>query len=255
MTQRLKHFIGAFIALCISAGVNSAPCPSDQDRVVPHADGTAMFPEETVHARKYSPPQKMADRGFDHVVGMWNAAMVYPCDRGRPAVIEMRRFEVVRLDPLSGQLVPQLKLTFEGTSTFGGGGQWKRLPEWFISGQPEHQPTVVSAQDGVFRVDLKSIPTNVLHMWTDRIPAVAGHVYGIRAEIRIAGDARLQLAMDYWRGAGSEWTGWSPDCVKPTLDKNVPPNNCEAWLGGWIGDTGGKFVTVVAPLTLLGNAR
>lgn len=249
------RLIGAFVALFVSATSWSAPCASDQpDRLVPHADGPAMFREETVHARKYIPAQKMADRGFDHVVGMWNAVTAYPCDRGRPAVIEFRRFEVVRLDPKSGRLIPELALTSNGTSTFGGGSQWKRLPEWFISGQSEQQPTVVSTAGGVYRVDLKSIPENILHMWTDRIKAVPGHIYGIRMEVRITGDARLQPAMDFWRGAGSEWTGWSPDCVKPTLDKGVAPNNCEAFLGDWVGDTGGKFVTIISPRSLLGGA-
>jgi hypothetical protein len=249
------RLIGALIALLVSATSWSAPCASDQlDRLVPHADGPAMFREETVHARKYIPAQKMADRGFDHVVGMWNAVTAHPCDRGRPAVIEFRRFEVVRLDKASGKLVPELTLTFDGTSAFGGGGQWKRLPEWFISGQPERQPTVASMKGGVFRVDLKSIPENILHMWTDRIKAAPGHIYGVRMQVRITGDARLQPAMDFWRGAGSEWTGWSPDCVKPTLDKGVAPNNCEAFLGDWIGDTKGEFITVVSPRTLLGSA-
>lgn len=252
------RLLGALLALLLHGLAWSAPCaPGLPDRLAPHADGPAMFPEETVHARKYIPAQKMADRGFDHVVGMWNAVTAHPCDRGRLATIEFRKFEVVRLDPSTGKLVPELALRFDGSggSSFGGGGQWKRLPEWFVSGQPERQPTVARTEGGVFRVDLKSIPENILHMWTDRIKAVPGHVYGIRMEVRLTGDARLQPAMDFWRGAGSDWTGWSPDCVKPTLDKGVLPNNCEAFLGGWIGDTGGQFVTIISPRSLLGQSH
>lgn len=257
----LLHFrvIGAFLAFLISAQVWSAPCaPNLPERVIPKAGeaGTAMFPEETVHAKKYRPPQKMADRGFDHLVGMLNAVTVYPCDRSRPATIEFESFEVVRLDTATNRLVPELTLRFVGGagSSFGGGGQWNRSPEWFISGQPVLQPIVISMPKGVFRADLKSIPESIVHLWTDRIKAVPGAIYGVRAKVRITGDARLQTAMDYWRGASSGHTGWSPDCVQPT-DSGAQPNNCEAWLGDWHGDTKGEFITIVSPRSLLGKSQ
>jgi len=243
------------LAFLVSSFAWSAPCaPNLPERIIPKAGeaGTAMFPEETVNAVKYRPAKKMADRGFDHLVGMLNAVTVYPCDRSRPATIEFESFEVVRLDAATNRLVPELTLRFDGStgSSFGGGGQWKRSPEWFISGQPDRQPMAISMTKHVFRADLKSIPENILHLWTDRIKAVPGANYGVRAKVRITGDARLQLAMDYWRGASSGHTGWSPDCVQPT-DSGARPNNCEAWLGEWIGDTGGEFVTIVSPRSLL----
>jgi hypothetical protein len=207
-----------------------------------------MFAHETIKD-EYRPAEKMAKRGFDHLLGMWNATTIYPCDRSHPATIEIRKFEIVRLDPTTGKLSTEFAVRFGGNggSSFAGGGQWKRSPEWFISGQPERQPTVVSTQGGVFRVDLKSIPENILHMWTDRIPAVADQIYGIRVEVRVTGDARLQLAVDYWKGSDSQPLPWAEDCQGM--------NHCEAFLGDWIGDTNGKFITVVSPRTLLGSAH
>lgn len=267
-----KRFLGAFLALLISGLAWSAPCaPGLPDRSVPlageqwtallqggnpaEADHMAMFPEETVHAVKYRPAKKMADRGFDHLLGMWNAATAYPCDRSRPATIEFHEFELVRLDPKSGQLIVAHTLRFDGSGpAFAGSDQYKRQPMWFVSGLADHQPTVSQTKGGAFVIDLKSISTSILHGWTNRIKAEPGQVYGIRAKVRITGDARLQLAMDYWRGSSSDYSGWSPDCVQPT-DKGIAANNCEAWLGSWIGDTKGQFVTIIAPRSLLVNAQ
>ena len=224
--------------------------PGLPDRLVPQAGekGIAMFPEEIIKD-EYRPTKKMADRKFDHLVGMWNAVTVYPCDRGRPATIEFNEFEVVRLDKVTGKLVPELTIRFDGSggSSFDGGGQWHRLPEWFISGQPDRQSTVTRLQGGTFTVDLKSIPKAVVHMWTSRTLAVAGAVYGVRAKVRITGDARLQLAMDYWKGRDSQPLPWAEDCRGM--------NHCEAWLGDWHGDTKGEFITVVSPRSLLGNSH
>ena len=246
-----KQFAAALVALSLSGFALAQNCTRDMpDRVIPQAGdkGIAMFAEETVK-EEYRPPKKMAERQFDHAVGMWNAVTAYPCDRGRPANIEFQSFEIVRLDPSTGKLIPELTLRFDGTggSSFDGGGQWHRSPEWFISGQPERQPTVASTRSSVFMVDLKSIPKAIVHMWTSRTPAMAGQVYGIRAKVRVTGDARLQLAMDYWKGRDSAYNGWTPGCTGS--------NNCEAWLGDWYGDTGGKFVTIVSPRTLLGNSH
>lgn len=246
----LQRLLGALMLL-VSEIAWAQPCaPGLPERAVPQAGetGIAMFPEETIKD-EYRPAAKMANRGFDHLLGMWNAVTVYPCDRSRPATIEIKEFDIVRLDHATGKLITEFSIRFDGNggSSFAGGGQWKRLPEWFISGQPERQPTIVAMRRSGFLIDLKSIPEHILHMWTDRIPAVAGHVYGIRAEVRVTGDARLQLAMDYWKGRDSRPLPWAEDCQGM--------NHCEAWLSDWIGDTAGQFVTVISPRSLLGNAR
>lgn len=253
------RLIGALIALLVSGFAWSAPCAPDlPDRLIPEASGNAFTPKEIIRKVKYDPPSLMAKRGFNYVLGMWNASTVYPCERARPATIEFRRFEVVRLDPSSGKLVVEHALKFDGSggSSFAGLQHHNRSPLWFESGFAKHQPQVVDTKEkGILRIDLKSVPENLLHGYTERKPAVAGHVYGVRMEVRITGDARLQSAMDYWRGASSDWSGYSDDCVQPTHEYKVPANNCEAWLGDWIGDTGGKFITVVEPRSLLGNSQ
>ncbi len=247
----LKKWGIGLLMLIVSGSTLAQPCAPDlPERAIPQAGetGVAMFPRETIK-EEYRPARKMSDRGFDHLLGMWNAVTVYPCDRSRPATIEIKAFDIVRLDPETGRLITEFSIRFDrnGSPSFAGGGQWKRLPEWFISGQPERQPTVAATRRSSFLIDLKSIPAHILHMWTDRIPAVAGHVYGIRAEVRVTGDARLQLAMDYWKGRDSQPLPWTEDCQGM--------NHCEAWLGDWIGDTAGQFVTMVAPQSLLSNTR
>ncbi len=245
------RLIGALLALLVSGFVWSAPCaPGLPERLIPEAgkEGTAFFASETIKD-EYQNPAWMARQKFDRLVGMWNAVTVYPCDRGRPATIEFHSFEIVRLDKTTGRLVPELTLVFDGStgSSFDDISQWKRAPEWWVNGRADREPSVVSVKSGVFRVDLKSVPDNIVHMWTSRIAAKAGEIYGIRAKVRIAGDARLQVAMDYWKGFESpEGRPWKPACEGMA--------NCEAWLGDWYGDTGGKFVTVVSPRSLLGKS-
>lgn len=246
----IKRFIGVLIVLLLSTNAWSAPCASGLlERLVPHADGPAMFPQETIQ-REYRPPKKMAEREFDHLVGMLNAVTVYPCDSGRPALIEFQSFEIVRLDPATGKLVVETTMKFgqSGGGTMFSGMQFKRKPEWFISGTADRQPAVMSQKSGVFVIDLKSVSENIVHLWSDpRTKAAPGHAYGVRAKVRITGDARLQFGMDYWKGLDSAYNGWSEACAKS--------NNCEAWLGDWLGDTKGEFITVVSPRSLLGNSH
>lgn len=247
--MRLTRFLLGLLMLLVSSLVVAAPCAEKQpDRLIPEAGvkGAAMFPQEIIQ-REYQPPSLMADRGFDHVVGMLNAVTVYPCSRGRPATIEIQQFAIVRWDEDGRRLVTEAVVHYDGRRSQYSldGGQWKRSPEWFISGQPSQQLQVVRQTGGLLHIDLASISEHIYHGWTQpRVKAVPGARYGVIATVRITGDARLQLGMDYWKGASSEYNGWSAGCVKS--------NNCEAWLSDWHGDTGGEFRLIVAPKSFVG---
>lgn len=237
-----------WLLLGLSQALTAAPqCPANLlDRFVPQAGskGTAMFPQEIIQ-REYQSAQQMADNGFDHLVGMINVATIYPCSRGKTASVEIQEFSIVRWDKENQKLVTEATARYDGgKSTYAlTGGQWKRQPEWFISGQPLLAPQVAHPTDGVLSIDLALVPENIFHAWTEpRLKAVPGARYGIIAIVRVTGDARLQLGMDYWKGSSSNDNGWSEGCRSS--------NNCEAWLSDWVGDTKGKFQLVVAPRSL-----
>ncbi len=229
------------VSLMFSGLSEAAPCaPNLPDRLIPQAGerGTAMWPNEVIK-QEYQSPQFMATKGFDHVVGMLNAVTVYACERNRPATIEIQKMEIIRFKP-EGGFDTETSFRFDGASSLKlEGAQFKRNPEWFISGKPAFQKPVVRLTGGVLSINLKPIPESIVHMWTEpRVKAVPGARYGILAVVKVEGDARLQFGMDYWRG-NMDYNGWSQGCATS--------NNCEAWLSDWIGDTKGQYQTVLVP--------
>ncbi len=206
------------------------------------ATDTAFFAAESI-APEYQPPQLMADNGFNYNVGMLNAVTVYPCDRGKAATVELKALRVIRKDPNTGYETVEQLVTFGRGFNQPNGLVYRtfyREPGWFTSGAPETQPTLASIGNQTYAIDLRSIPKGIFHAWTNpRVAAVPGHPYFIEVVVRVTGDARLQLGMDYWRGSVSDYTGWTPGCTGS--------NNCQAWLSGWLGDTKGKFVTWRTP--------
>lgn len=229
------------VALVLPTTGGAAPCtPNLPEQLIPQAGvkGTAMWPREVIK-QEYRSAEWMTDKGFDHVVGMLNAVTVYPCERSQPATVEIQRMELVRFKP-EGGFVTEASFRFDGESTIKlDGAQFKRYPEWFVSGKPVLQKPVLRLTGGVLSINLKPIPESIVHMWTDpRVKAAPGARYGIIAVVKVEGDARLQFGMDYWRG-GLDYNGWSEGCVTS--------NNCEAWLSDWIGDTKGQYQTVLVP--------
>lgn len=225
-----------------------AACPSPVPTANPTipqgvaVDDPAFFASETI-APEYQPAQKMADLGFDYLVPMLNAVTVYPCDRGKAATVELKSLRVIRKDPNTGYE------TVEQLVTFGNGWQrpnslvyktFYREPGWFTSGEPATQPILAAIAKQTYTVNLRNVPKGIYHAWGDpRVPAVPGHPYFVEVVVRVTGDARLQLGMDYWRGSLSDYNGWTPGCSGS--------NNCQAELSNWLGDTHGKFVTWRAP--------
>jgi hypothetical protein len=206
------------------------------------ADDGAFFPTEII-APEYQPPQWMADNGFTSLVGMVNAVTVYPCDRGNLATVEFKSIKVIRKDPRTGYEEVAQHVTFgRGWNLPHGlvGKTFARTPYWFTSGEPLTQPALTSIANQTYAIDLRPIPLGIFHLWTNpRVAAVPGHPYFVEVVVRVTGDARVQLGMDYWKGSVSDYTGWSPGCTAS--------NNCQAWLGSWQGDTKGKYITLRSP--------
>ncbi len=205
-------------------------------------EDSAFFASETI-APEYQPPQQMADVGFSYLVGMLNVVTVHPCDRGRAATVELKALRIIRKDPNTGYETVEQLVTFGNGWNLPNGLVYKtfyRQPVFFTSGEPATQPTLASIAKQTYTVNVKSIPRGIYHAWTNpRVPTIAGHPYFVEVVVRVTGDARIQLGMDYWRGSVSDYNGWTPGCTGS--------NNCQAWLSNWLGDTKGKFVTWRAP--------
>ena len=248
----MTRFLSGLFMFLASGLVLAAPCADRKpEQLIPQAGikGMAMFREEIIQ-QEYQPPSLMAERGFDHVVGMLNAVTAYPCSRDRPATIEIQQFSIVRWDEEKRGLVTAATVRYDGKPSQYSldGGQWKRHPEWFISGQPSFQPQVVRQTGGLLRIDVGQVPEHLYHGWTQpRVKALPGVRYGVIAIVRITGDARLQLGMDYWKGESNPYNGWSEGCKTS--------NNCEAWLSDWYGDTEGKFRLIVAPKSFMRSSQ
>ncbi len=235
------NLILLLVVLILPDASGAAPCAANlPEQVIPKAGekGVAMWPREIIK-REYQSAEWMATKEFDHVVGMLNAVTVYPCERERAATIEIQKMEIVRFKS-DGGFVTEASFRFNGPSTIRlDGAQFRRNPEWFVSGKTVFQKPVLRLTGGTLSINLKPIPESIVHMWTEpRVKAVPGARYGILAVVRVEGDARLQFGMDYWRGS-MDYNGWSEGCATS--------NNCEAWLSDWIGDTKGEFQQVLMP--------
>ncbi len=121
------------------------------------------------------------------------------------------------------------------------GGLFLRSP-WY--GGDEHTPLWNSwVQDGVLEIDVAAVPSRIAHWWTPRVRVFPECVYYGEIRVKIEGQAAFMLGSDWWRSDDAPPNGYDPSCVWS--------NNCEAWLSSWYGATGGNFIVVRAPLTLL----
>lgn len=200
----------------------------------------AQFREETIQ-REYQPPQKMADRGFDHLVGWVTAVTQEPCQRGfLPATIEIRQYRIIERAPDGLERVVQTIDFAKGDTGILTGQLFNRLPSWYTSGISAEQPNVGRPEGGQYVIDLVPATRRIYHAWTEpRLRAKPGYRYFIEVEARISGTARLQVGIDYWKGEGSPYTGWSEGCATST--------NCEAFLSDWEGNTWWRYKIFRAP--------
>ena len=230
----------------------SQSVPTDSP-VVPqgsYPEDGAFSSTETI-ALEYQPPGRMANTGFDHLVAMMNIVTVYPCDRGRPATVELNALRIVHYDVDNRgnkiEVVDQLVTFGRGYGQPNGFGWdiYYRQPYWFTSGKLANsdEPPLVTIGSQTFMVNVAQVPGGIYHAWTNpRVAAIPGKTYFVKVVVRITGDARIQFGMDYWKGATTDYNWWSPGCTSSM--------NCQAYLTDWFSDTKGKFVTLVVPFGL-----
>lgn len=127
--------------------------------------------------------------------------------------------------------------------TIDEAGLYARYPRWFDPATLDYhaQAFNMTAQNGLLSIDASQTPDNIVHWWTPRQLIRPGARYSVEIRLKIAGDCSVQLGADYWRDLAV-----SP--IPNPGDTCQTANNCEAWISDWIGDTGGAFVTVTAPL-------
>lgn len=203
---------------------------------------TAFFPLGML-SPLYNPP-RMVELGFIHAVPMINAVTAYSRDRGFTATVEIRAIRLV-----CENITSHVK-TIRADVHIGRGqaerqtGQLKwdtynRGPGWFTSGiaTTKVRPTYT---DFALVANLRDNPGGIYHAWLDpRVAVKAGEHCDVEVDVRITGDARLQVGLDQWRGPWLDYNHYSDGCVTS--------NNCQAYLGRWHGDTGGFFQTIRAP--------
>ncbi len=241
-----RHIIPA-LTLLVGIAFASPGVAQSLNRVCSGALPDVPIPPDALHMveviqPEYQPPQRMADLGFDHITPTINVVTTYPCNRGLGSMVEIEEMRLVRYDHLTKVHITEQTIRY-GTAATLVGAMWYREPVWFQSGQPNPQPWVTWIQSGNFAVSVQATPLGVYHWWGHpRLKMKPGYAYFVEAKIRVIGDTRVQLGLDYWRGATTIYNGYSAGCVNS--------NNCEAYQSHWIGPTNGQFVTVITPMTL-----
>lgn len=256
MLSFFSRIIAFFLALFFLGSVSSldpsplyATCSSEEisrEEPLPFEhtkNDPAFFAKETL-APEYQTPERMTELGFTHVVGMWNIVSVLPCDRGNEAGVTFRSLQIIERDRESGSERVVQNLSFNETSREPVAPSFDyttyyREP-WFTGGGPSFEPIAAAITDDGYEVNARFVPKVILHGWTEpRVQVVPGREYFLEATLKIAGDARVQLGMDYWKGTSSEYNGWSAGYLSS--------NNCQAWLRDWHGDTDGEFISWLVP--------
>ncbi|OGI21513.1 MAG: hypothetical protein A2808_00550 [Candidatus Moranbacteria bacterium RIFCSPHIGHO2_01_FULL_55_24] len=194
----------------------------------------AIWKDETIR-------EKNTPGDYSAVVGWINAATVLPCAvEGSKAEIEIRSIKVIEQNIETGEEKTVREVSFGNDRKGFEGGLFKRLPEWFGPGEGDHASKLESLKDHALRISLEEASQNVYHGWTaPRAETTPGTRHIVEVEARIAGAARLQLGLDYWRDLEVPYNGYDEKCQAS--------NNCEAWISEWYGDTDGEFATLRAP--------
>ena len=204
----------------------------------------AQHPKETIW-------RPMAPNDFHAVLALMQVTSVVPCNvpANQEAKLSIRVIRLIERDPKSGeeQVVSEVKgfgTSGNGQTVFDG-GLFPRLPSWYAGSQSQPTNGMVTQDGGVLVIDVAQAPRFLYHGWTDpKAAAKPGMNYLVEAEVSIAGAARLQMGIDYWRETDSAYTTFDSNCQKS--------NNCEGYLSRWYGPTDG-WQTIRVPDTLARN--
>lgn len=250
----VRHFWIFFALLFLGSVSTTESNPLYRSCAVQESEAMPLVPEESVSndpaffasqtfSSEYVDTTYFPAYGFTHLVAMWNIVTARACDRGQISTVEFQSIRILAEDTTTKVLSVEQEVVFGNQENHERGvaeAIYKRTP-WFTSGLANPQPKVTLVRDGTYWIDTQAIPKAIVHGWTTpRVEAKVGKQYFVEAVVRVTGDARLQLGMDYWKGEMSEYNGWSEGCTWS--------NNCQAWLSDWLGDTNGHFITWRVPV-------
>lgn len=211
--------------------VNQTFCQGVSDvRTVPYG---ALWSEETT--REQSVPED-----YFYAVGWVNIATVLPCVGTKDSFVEIETFRIIEQNKAGEErIIFEQKFDTEKREGFEG-GLFQRLPVWFGPGESERRGVERFTTEGLL-INTHQFPQAVYHGWSDpRVAIDTEAVHFVEANVRISGNARLQLGLDYWKDKETDYSGYDEECIQS--------ENCEAFIGNWYGDTEGEFLTFRTPV-------
>lgn len=225
-TQTFGHLIAEPLSHEICSRL---PQSGIEKKIIPHG---ALWKKETIR-------QAHAPEGYHAAVAWVNVATVFPCtETKRSALVEVRSVKIIEQYPDREEII--LEKSFESDVHDGwDGALFQRQPYWFGPGEGQVGGVGIFTTSGLM-INARQIPSRIYHGWTNpRVLIDQNAQQVVEMEVRISGDARIQLGLDYWRDLGSDYNGYDPNCQAS--------NNCEAWIGDWYGETNGEFITIRSP--------
>lgn len=176
--------------------------------------------------------------GFRAVLALMQVVSVVPCpfEPDQEAKLFVRAIRLIERDPQTGNEAVVSEVTdfqkSKGDFRFDG-KLYSRIPSWYKGSAMNPVDGMLSNDESELMIDLAKAPRTIYHGWTDpKVEAKPGMNYLVEMEVRIAGQARLQMGIDYWRTINSKYNDvFDENCQKS--------NNCEGYLSRWFGPTDG----------------
>lgn len=179
--------------------------------------------------------RKTAPEDFGAVLALMQVVSVAPCplESNQEAKLFIRAIRLIERDPQTGNETVVSEVTdfqqSKGDFRFDG-KLYSRIPSWYDGKAAEPVDGMIARDGKELIIDLAKAPRTIYHGWTDpKVTAKPDMNYLVEMEVRIVGQARLQMGIDYWRTKTSSFNVFDSNCKKS--------NNCEGYLSRWFGPT------------------
>lgn len=192
--------------------------------------------------------RETAPEGFQAVLALMQVVSVAPCDlqAGQEAKLFVRAIRLIELDPETGDesIVSEVTDFRKRDGDFQFDGQlYSRSPTWYDGKAIHPVKDMISYTETELVIDLARAPGAIYHGWTDpKVEVKPHHSYLVEMDVRIVGQARLQMGIDYWRTTTSSFNVFDDQCEKS--------NNCQGYLSRWFGPST-DWQTLRAPEALM----
>lgn len=244
-SQILTGVLVALLAVCVEAfgqalDVTEAVCALNHE--VPSVLEKFTVPLGAQH-RKEVVWRKTAPGDFHAVLALMQVVSVAPCpmEGSQEARLTIRAIRLIERDSTGSETVVSAVTDFRkknATVRFDG-ALFPRIPKWYEGAASRPVAGMLGMDDQALVIDLGPSPRTIYHGWTEpKVTAKPGMNYLVEMEVRISGQARLQMGIDYWRETTAAFNVFDGTCQKS--------NNCEGYLSRWFGPTDG-FVTIRVP--------